>query len=77
MKVKFAFGFQADPHELAVSKINPYLVDAPTVLLENRRAPISAVSEVNYGSFALDDGFYTLSEEDRAAILAEAPQAEK
>ena len=65
----------SDPHELTVSRINPYLVDAPTVLLENRRFPVCDVQEINYGSFALDDGFYTLSEADRADILAEAPSA--
>jgi len=67
----------AEPHSVEVSRINPYLVDAPTVLLVNRRGPLSTVPDINYGSFALDDGNYTLSEADRSALLAQSPEAEK
>ena len=66
-----------EPVEIAVTRLNPYLVDAAVTLLQNRREPICSIPEVNYGSFALDDGHYTLSEEDRTAILAEAPTARK
>jgi hypothetical protein len=59
------------------ARINPYLVDAPDVALPNRKEPISAPVPLVYGSFALDDGNYTLSEADRAGILAEDPDAEK
>ncbi len=58
-------------------RINPYLVDAPDVALPNRKEPISAPVPLVYGSFALDDGNYTLSKADHAAILAEDPDAEK
>lgn len=58
-----------------VKRINPYLIEAADLLLGNRRNPICNTSEVNYGSFALDDGHYTLSPEERAAILCECPEA--
>ena len=61
---------EGEPHEIAAANISPYLVDAPDVLLPNRREPICKVPEMNYGSFALDDGNYTLSETARKEILA-------
>jgi len=67
----------SDAHELNVRNINPYLIDAADVLITNRNTPIIAAPEMNYGSFALDDGNYTLSETDREQILTENPDAEK
>jgi hypothetical protein len=67
----------AEPHEVAAVRINPYLVDADSTLLQNRRAPICNVPEINYGSFALDDGHFTLAPADKAAIEAESPGAKK
>jgi hypothetical protein len=59
------------PHAVVAANINPYLVDAPDVLLAARRAPVSPVPEVNYGSFALDDGHYTLDAQARDELLRE------
>ncbi len=67
----------SEAHELKVHNINPYLIDAADVLITNRNTPISRAPEMNYGSFALDDGNYTLSETDREQILTENPNAEK
>ncbi len=67
----------SDAHEIKVRNINPYLVDAPDVIISNRNTPASFAPEMNYGSFALDDGNYTLSGTDREQILAENPDAEK
>ena len=66
---------RGEPHAVPASHINPYLVDGPDVVLINRLTPISRVPEISYGSFALDDGNYTLSEEDRDSIVKEAPHA--
>lgn len=65
----------AQPQELAAEQINPYLVDAPMVALESRKSSICSAPPINYGSFALDDGHFTLNEEDRARILAEGKDA--
>ena len=65
------------PQRRLVSNINPYLVDAPTVLLPNRKTPVSAAPALNYGSFALDDGEYTLSPADREDLLAADPRTAK
>jgi len=68
---------QAEPHVIAVGRINPYLVDGPEIVLTSRQHPLSPILEVTYGSFALDDGNYTLSADDCATILSECPEAEK
>ena len=53
--------------------INPYLVDAPTVFIDNRSKPISNAPEMNYGSMPIDDGHLILEKEDVDAILSENP----
>jgi type II restriction/modification system DNA methylase subunit YeeA len=39
-----------EPHALSASNINPYLVDAPDVVLLSRRNPICSVPEIVFGS---------------------------
>lgn len=63
-------------HEIAAKNINPYLVDAPTVLLPSRRKPICSVSEMVYGSKPADGGNLILSPIERAELLADEPLAE-
>ena len=65
-----------EPHEVKVASINPYLLEAAEhTLLANRASPVNGAPSVSYGSFALDDGNYTLSQAERDEILAEAPDA--
>jgi type I restriction-modification system DNA methylase subunit len=68
---------KSEPHEIKVKNINPYLVDSKDIFIENRRKPICNVPEINYGSFALDDGQYTLSEEEKNQIITVNKQSEK
>jgi N-6 DNA Methylase len=68
---------KGNAHEVAVRNVNPYLVDAPTVVLPSRREPICKVQDLNYGSFALDDGNYTLDADARNAVLADGAKAKK
>lgn len=58
-----------------VTRINPYLLDAPTVLLSKRRTSISQAPPICYGSFALDDGHYTLSRAEKECIIESCPHA--
>lgn len=62
---------KGEPHEIKVKNINPFLVEGKDITVENRKSPICNVPEIIYGSFALDDGNYTLSEEDKNQIIAE------
>ncbi len=78
--VKWLFDYdtpKSEPHAIKVSNINSYLVDGLGIFIINRRHPISDVPEVTYGSFALDDGYYTLSPSDRVMLLEECPAAKK
>lgn len=45
----------------SVRHINAYLTEAPDVFIAKRTNPLCNVPPMNYGSFALDDGNYTIS----------------
>lgn len=66
---------QAEAHEIKAKNINPYLVDAADVVLANRRAPISKVPPVVFGSMPNDGGYLLLSPDERADLLAREPKA--
>jgi len=68
---------QGEPHATLANNINPYLVDAPDILLESRTRPISAVPEMVYGNKPVDGGHLLLSPEGKAELLEREPQAEK
>ena len=66
---------QLNPTVSIVSNISPYLIEGSNVVVAGRSAPTCAVPEMVYGSFALDDGNYTLGRDDHDALLAENPEA--
>ncbi|MDO8738218.1 class I SAM-dependent DNA methyltransferase [Candidatus Deferrimicrobium sp.] len=67
---------KSEPHELKVSKINPYLVDAENVFIEARREPISRnIPAMAYGSMPIDNGCLLLSKAERDQLIAEEPAA--
>lgn len=57
-----------------VQNINPYLVDAPTVIVEKQSKSISNACPILYGSMPIDSGHLILSQEERDEILQERPQ---
>lgn len=68
---------KGEPHEIKVKNINPFLIEGKDTTVESRKSPICNVPEIVYGSFALDDGNYTLSEEERNEIISENESTEK
>ncbi len=68
---------RGEPHAVAVRNINPYLVDAPDVVLVKRTTPICAVPEIRFGNQPIDGGHFILSEDERAELLKHEPDAEK
>ena len=68
-------GIDKEPVKVDAKSINPYLVDAPFILLESRRAPISKAKEIVFGNMPNDGGFLFLTREERADILASFPEA--
>jgi hypothetical protein len=59
-----------------VSKhINAYLIQSKDIYVYDRKTPLSLMPPINYGSFALDDGNYTLKEEECRELLENMPEA--
>ncbi len=50
--------------------INAYLLDAPNVFIESRSRTLNGAPSVHYGSFALDDGNFTISEREYLTLCA-------
>ena len=59
------------------NNIHPYLIDLPNVFIENRSKPLFKCKPLVYGSFALDDGNYTISESEYKELVTKEPEIEK
>ncbi len=68
---------RGEAHAVAARNINPYLVDAPDVVLVNRQHPICAVPEIGIGNKPIDGGNYLFTPEEKAEFLAREPRAAK
>lgn len=80
MKTKYLFEYEdikGDAQRIEVKNINPYLVDAPNIVLENRRQPICSVSSMVYGSKPADGGNLLLSKNEKDEIIEKEPKSEK
>ena len=66
---------RGEPQVLLARNINPYLVDAPDVVLANRSAPLCAVPPIGIGNKPIDDGNYLFTDEEKAEFLANEPMA--
>ena len=64
-----------EPHEIPAKKINAYLVDAPWVLLENRRNNPFGMPEMKYGSKPTDHGSFFFTDKEKEDFLAAEPGA--
>nr|WP_308457297.1 type IIL restriction-modification enzyme MmeI [Nitrosomonas ureae] len=68
---------QGESHAITAKNINPYLVDASDVVLDNRTNPICDVPEMLYGNKPVDGGNLLLSSEEKTELLSKEPKAEK
>ncbi len=60
-----------EPHEIRAGTINPYLVDAPELLLTKRRMPISpSAPAMAFGSMPNDGGHLILLVHEKDALVA-------
>ncbi|WLE98750.1 MAG: hypothetical protein QTN59_07885 [Candidatus Electrothrix communis] len=66
---------RSDPHEIKAANINAYLVDGPSVVLENRRNPLCDAPKVGIGNQPIDGGHYLFTPEEKAAFLEREPKA--
>jgi hypothetical protein len=66
---------KAEPQELRVKNINPYLVDGPNVVVPKRSKPLSDVPGMVSGNKPIDGGNYLFTPERKASFLLKEPQA--
>jgi len=61
------------PIEIKVSNINPYLIDAPNIVLPSRSKPPKGMPAMTKGSQPTDGGHLILSPTERTKLLAKYP----
>lgn len=61
----------------SAENINPYLIDAPNVFIENRKKPLSNVPEMIKGSSPVDGGNLIIEAEDYDAFIEQEPLSNK
>jgi N-6 DNA Methylase len=66
---------QAEPHAIRAKNINPYLVDAPDIVLQNRRTAMASAPPIVFGSMPNDGGHLILSPNGKDTLLAREPKA--
>lgn len=59
------------------NNISPYLIDAPTVIIESRTKPLCNVSKITKGSQPTDGGHLILTEDEKNELLHSEPLASK
>ena len=60
-----------------VENINPYLIDAPSIIVESRTTPICNVPKMHKGSQPTDGGNLILSNDERNEMIYQEPQSAK
>ena len=65
------------PHAVPARNINPYLVDAPDLVLPRRLRPICMVPEIGIGNKPIDDGNYLFTTQERDEFLLREPAARR
>ncbi len=68
---------KGEPHPVAATNINPYLVDAPDVVLPRRSRPIGDAPEIGIGNKPIDDGNYLFTPEEMLAFIECEPASKK
>ena len=65
---------KGEPHAVPAVNINPYLVDAPDMVLARRSKPICDVPEISFGNQPIDGGHLLLSPAEASEVLVETPE---
>ncbi len=67
---------RGEPQRIIARNINPYLVDAPDAVLNNRGAPLCPdAPKIGIGNKPIDNGNYLFTEAEKAEFLIKEPQA--
>ena len=68
---------KGEPVKHAAANINPYLIDAPDLIIAKRRSQISGENEMCKGNQPTDGGNLILSTDEKEALIAAEPLAEQ
>jgi hypothetical protein len=68
---------RGEAHELKAKNINPYLIDAKDLLIENKSIPICNVPKMVSGSMPTDDGNFIISSDEKDLFIQEEPNISK
>ena len=60
-----------------VRNINPYLVDAPDILVESQSKPICDVPAIGIGNKPIDGGNYLFTKDEMIAFISQEPEAKQ
>lgn len=66
-----------EPHERMVKNINPYLAEAPNLLVQKRSYPLAALPQMRCGNKPTDDGNLLLNDDEKAVLLKYEPAVAK
>lgn len=66
---------RGEAHAVKAANINPYLVNAPDVVLLRRSQPICEVPEIGIGNKPIDGGNYLFTPDEKDAFIALEPAA--
>ena len=66
---------KSEPHAVKANNINPYLVDAPNVVVAKRTTPLCQVPPMRYGNKPTDNGNFILSVTEREILIQRNPSA--
>lgn len=77
-KEKFIYDYdtpKSEPQKINAKNINPYLIDAETVIIDNREEPICDVPKIIFGSMPNDDGNFLFDDKEKKEFLKKEPNA--
>lgn len=69
--------FLAENSKIIAKNINPYLIDAENIFIENITKPICDVQKCGIGNKPIDGGFYLFEKEEMKEFIKKEPLAEK
>jgi hypothetical protein len=65
---------KSEPHQISVSRINPYLIEGSNILIKRRNEPICNVPKIGKGNQPTDGGFLLLTKEEKDDLIKKEPQ---
>lgn len=65
------------PVEIKVGNINPYLIDAPNIVITNRTKPLGDISPMVYGNKPVDGGHLFLTPQEKQHLLSQYPELQQ